>query len=147
MLRPVRDTGLVASLVGVGGVVLGALLAALFALHRERLARRQQNQVQALYELQDTCLAHRQAWQDFADAQAVDVPQALVRETDRTAQRLDVVQARIRSETVRHRAAQWRALAKPALLQDDRQPVSTQAEDQAWQAVQEAVRRELLRIS
>ena len=141
------DAGLLASLVGVGGVVLGALVAALFALHRERLARRQQTQVLALYELQDACLAHRQAWQDFADAQAVAVPQVLVRETDRTAQRLDVVQARIRSDAVCRTAARWRVLAKPALLQDDRQPVSTQAEDEAWQAVQDAVRRELLRIS
>lgn len=139
--------GLAGALVGVVGVVLGALLAALFALHRERLARRQQTQVTALYELQDACLAHRQAWEDFAEAQAVAVPQALVRQTDRTSQRLDVVEARLRSEAVREAAVRWRALAKPALLQDDRQPVSIEAENQAWLAVQAAVRRELLRIS
>lgn len=142
-----EDAGLLGSLVGVGGVVLGALLAALFALHRERLARRQQTQVVALYELQDACLAHRQAWQDFADAQAVAVPPALVRETDRTGQRLDVVSARIRSEAVRRAAGRWRELAKPALLQDDRQPVSTQTENQAWLDVQVAVRQELLDLS
>lgn len=141
------EAGLAGALVGVAGVVLGALLAALFALHRERLARRQQTQVRALYELQEACLAHRQAWEDFAEAQAVAVPQSLVRQTDRTSQRLDVVEARLRSDAVREAAVLWRALAKPALLQDDRQPVSIEAENDAWLAVQAAVRRELLRIS
>jgi hypothetical protein len=141
------DAGLLASLVGVVGVVLGALLAALFALHRERLARRQQTQVQALYELQEACLAHRQAWEDFAEAQAVAVPQSLIRQTDRTSQRLDLVEARLRSDDVRRRAQHWRRLAKPALLQDDRQPVSTEDENEAWLAVQSAVRSELLRLS
>ncbi len=139
-------TGLAPAWISLGGVVVGALLAALFALQREKLARRQQRQVQALYELQDSCLAHRQAWQDFAAVQACGVDQDVIRATERTAARLEVVLARVRSAQVRERALHWRTLVKPALLMDDRRPVSPEAENQAWLQVQEAVREQLGRL-
>lgn len=131
------------SLVSVVGVIGAALLAALFALRRERYGRRQQRQVEVLYELQEACLAHRQAWQDFAEMQAAGVPVAVVRAADRTGQRLDLVEARVRSDTALAAARAWRALAKGALLQDDRHPASTQDEEQAWQALNAAVRQAL----
>lgn len=138
-----HGASLVPPLIGLFGVIVGALLAALFALHRERLARRQQRQVEALHELQDACLAHRQAWQAFADAQAVGVPAEVARETDRTGQRLDLLDARVLCPVVRERAATWRSLAKLALLQDDRRPVSVEAENNAWLDVHTAVAEEL----
>lgn len=138
-----QGTSLLPSFIGLAGVGVGALLAALFALRRERLARREQAQVQALHDLQEACLAHRQAWQAFADEQAVGVSSEVERETYRTAQRLDMLDARIRCPVVRRRVSDWRALAKHALLQDDRRPVSVEAEEAAWLDVHAAVAEDL----
>lgn len=137
----------VPALIGLGATVLGALLAALFALHRERLARREQAQVQALYDLQDSCLAYRQAWQDFEKVQAEQVPPEVLDAVVRAAQRLDIVETRIRCETVTARVTKWRSLAKLALLQDDKRPVSPDAEERAWLDIQEAAKRDLRRFS
>ncbi len=139
--------GLEPALIGFFAAVLAALMAALFALHRERLARREQAQIGALYELQETCLAHRQAWQDFAKTQAEGVPEEVLEATVRTGQRLDLIQARIRCHALVDRVVAWRSLAKLALLQDDRRPVSTDEENRAWLDLQGAVKKDLRRFS
>lgn len=135
------------ALIGSFAVIVSALLAALFALHRERLARREQAQILALYELQDACLALRQAWQEFASAQSTGVTDELIRTVDHAGQRLDLVQVRIRCKTVVNRVVAWRRDAKPALLGDDVRRVSAEVENDAWLAVHEAVRVELRRLS
>lgn len=137
------------ALIGFAGVIVGALLAAVTAAHRERLARRETSQREALHLLQESCLRYRRSLQRFATSQTAEGAE---REQARAAveealQDLDLVEARILCDTVLDRVVTWRDLAKLALLHDDLAPVTATEENAAWLEVQTVVKQELRRLS
>jgi sirohydrochlorin ferrochelatase len=147
----VISSGWAPALIGLVGVLAGAFIAAVAATVRERVGRRDKTQQEALYALQDACLAHRQAYQALFAAQD-ELPSggAFVtasREVDRTRQVLDVTEARVLCGMVLARMAAWRAVVAPAMLRDDVRDVSATEEDTAWKAVQASVREELRWLS
>lgn len=137
------------ALLSLAGVLAGAVITAASATHRDRVARRETTQQEALYALQDACLAHRQAYTALFDAQdeGATAFRTASREVDRTRQVLDLTQARVLCETVVERVAAWRGIVAPALLRDDVRDISASEEDAAWKAVQSAVRQELAWLS
>lgn len=144
-------TGWAPAVVGLIGVLAGAFVAAVAASYRERVGRREKAQQEALYALQDACLAHRQAFQELALAQEQPLPNQAFRdasrEVDRTRQVLDVTGARVLCQVVLDRSQAWRAVVKPAILRDDVRDISASEEDTAWRAVQTAVQQELRWLS
>lgn len=140
-----------AALLSLCGVLAGAFIAAVAAAHRERVGRRDKAQQEALYALQDACLAHRQAYQSLAVAQ--DEPQepsafsTAARDVTRTRQVLDVTEARVLCDVVLAKMAAWRAIVKPATLRDDVRDISATEENNAWLDFQQSVQQELRWLS
>lgn len=135
----------------VVGVLLGALITAVASSRRERAGRREQAQREALYALQDACLAHRLAYQALADAGDVPPDDTAFRDAGaqvlRTRQALELTEARILCDQVNERVEAWRGVVKPALLRDDIRNVTRSEEDAAWLRVQRVVKEELSRLS
>lgn len=138
------------AVIGMMGVLLGGFVTAVTAAFRERVGRRDQAQQEALYALQDACLANRRAYQALFAAQADSTSrsyQAAAGEVDHTLQVLDLTEARVLCDQVLERVAAWRRVVKPALLRDDVRDVSAAEEDVAWKAIQVRVRQELRWLS
>lgn len=139
------------ALIGLAGLLVGAALTAVFAAHRERVGRRDKAQQEALYALQDACLAHRQAHQALKVAQdaAPSGPAYTVAlaEIERTGQVLDVTEARVLCDVVLERVSAWKRIVKPAILRDDKRNIAVTEEVLAWKAIQERVREELRWLS
>ena len=127
---------------GFAGVVLGSIIAALFTAHRERVARREESQREALYELQEAALTLRRALEVYdPDADDSDATEAL----DDAAGKLEMIKHRIICETVRDRVDDWAKVAQPYYTGDE--TVTFAQTVAAWSQLQVDIGIELRRLA
>jgi hypothetical protein len=135
------------------GVVVGALLFAAFAAHRERLARRSQAQRSALYELQEGALALRQALDRYGEAAkrytirghtVVHVPADLTDAAEDATRRLNMFKGRILCDTVRQRVDNWLPVAEA--FYTGAESVTLRDEEKAWQQLERDIEVEIRRF-
>lgn len=131
--------------IGLAGVLLGSIIAALFTARRERVARREESQRKALYELQEAALTLRRALEgydpDAHGAKTTEATEAL----DDAAGKLEMIKHRIICETVRDRVDDWAKVAQAYYLGD--QSVTFAQTDAAWKQLQIDIGKELRRLA
>jgi len=128
------------AVIGLTGVLVGALIAGWLAARRERTARREESQRSALYDLQEAALALRRALSAYDSARP-----KTTRALDEATGRLEVLKHRILCETVRDRVDAWRPLAVGYYSGDP--AVSISQEEAAWDQLQVDVGVELRRLA
>ncbi|MCD4525246.1 hypothetical protein [Nocardioides sp. cx-173] len=122
----------VTPVVGLAGVLFGALIAGGFRLRGDKVARRAEAQRTALNDLQEGVLDLRTALRNYGN----DLPRPsnkLTKAVDLANGRVDLLVHRIEHPELRHSVATWRTIAQQYWLDD--QSVSINAEDVAWRTV------------
>ncbi len=131
------------ALVGFVGVVVGSVLAALFAAHRDRVARRDEAQRVALYDTQEAALSLRVALESYGDSLTPSVE--ATRKVDQASGRLELLKYRLLCDVTRQRVDDWKALAERFYTGDE--AVTAWMEAEAWQRFQQAVGRDLRQMA
>lgn len=130
-------------IMGLGGVLAGALIFAWFAAARETRARREESQRAALYELQEAALSARKRLRTYGDA-LPHPPSKLEERMDDATSRFEILQQRLLCSIVRERATGWLSTARSFYAGDP--AVTFKHENDAWVLLQTGVGEELRRL-
>lgn len=126
------------ALIGLSGVVVGALLTALGQYWVQRAVRRRATQRLAVAALQEAALAVRDAARRAGDDPFNSHRQLVL---DNSLGRFDMLLERVPSAEVRQQAAEWRVTALAYFSGDE--DVSRWQEERAWQRLNGSAGEEL----
>jgi hypothetical protein len=139
MLAPRESTSgstvLYGALIGLGGVMVAALITQVFTQYRERRARQAEGQRQALYEFQDACFELRQAFRHYTS----DPTPKQDRKLDRATSLAEIRKVRLLNDLPRIKHALWLKAAQETFLDG----ANVEIEDFAWQQLNASVSKAL----
>jgi hypothetical protein len=129
------------TLLGGVGVIVGAVITAWGTAWREKVARREESQREALYALQNVLLEYRRSLERYKERGPTTKTTARVEDARG---RVELTKYRILCEIVRTRVDNWRALAEGYFSGDP--DVTLSQESKAWDQLHEDIGKELKRF-